>query len=332
MSANINSICYYGERPWHGIGTELDKPATAAEAIKAAKLDWEVKAFPVYAGVPDISDNSKINEFILVQDTRATVRMDTKATLGVVGRLYTPIQNVDSFSFFDGVVGQGKAIYQVCGALGQGETIWLLAKMPGAIRILKTDDVVEKYLLLTNSHNGTSTMRMFFTGVRVVCENTLAAANSEVEKSGENVVRIKHLPGVYEKVEAAKVILGLVDKTYGELQEAYDRLARYQVNDKWLTNYVKELVPAKDEEDVSTRTENVRIGILSRFESESNSLPGIKGSSWAAFNSATEFIDHYSIYSKEKKNNPTSRFASIFIGRGAEFKKRAFDIAVKMTI
>jgi hypothetical protein len=174
-------------------------------------------------------------------------------------------------------------------------------------------------------------MRMFFTGIRVVCQNTLSAANAEVEKNGENIVKIKHLPGVYEKVEAAKVILGLVDKTYGELQEAYDRLARHQVNDEWLTNYVKELVPAKDEEDVSTRTENVRNGILSRFESESNSLPGIKGSSWAAYNSATEFTDHYSIYSKEKKNNSTSRFASIFIGRGAEFKRRAFDIAVKMT-
>ena len=330
MSANINSICYYGERPWHGIGTELDKPATAAEAIKAAKLDWEVKAFPIYAGVPDISDSSKINEFIPISDTRATVRMDTKATLGVVGRLYTPIQNVDSFGFFDGVVGQGKAIYEVCGALGQGETIWLLAKMPGEIRILKTDDVVQKYLLLTNSHNGTSTMRMFFSGIRVVCQNTLLAANAEVERNGENVVKIKHLPGVYEKVEAAKVILGLVDKTYGELQEAYDRLARYQVNDKWLTDYVKELVPAKDEEDVSTRTTNVRNGIMSRFESESNSLLGIKGSAWAAFNSATEFTDHYSIYSKTKKNNTTSRLASIWLGRGADFKRQAFGLAVKM--
>jgi hypothetical protein len=331
MPANINSICYYGERPWHGMGTELDKPATAAEAIKAAKLDWEVKAFPVYAGVPDISDNFKINEFIPICDTRATVRMDTMAAIGVVGRLYTPIQNVDSFSFFDGVVGQGKAIYEVCGSLGQGETIWLLAKIPGEIRILKTDDIVEKYLLLTNSHNGKSTMRMFFTGVRVVCENTLAAANTEVEQSGGNVVRIKHLPGVHNKVEAAKEILGLVDKTYGELQQAYDKLAGYQVNDEWLTEYVKELVPAKDEEEVSTRTNNIRHGILSRFESESNSLPGIRGSAWAAFNSATEFTDHYSIYSKTKTKNPTSRFASIWTGRGADFKREAFRIAVKLT-
>ena len=330
MVANINSIMYYGEKPWHGIGTEFDHPATAAEAIKAAKLDWEVQAIPIYAGMPDINDSSKINEYIPVKDERATVRMDTKDTLGVVGRLYTPIQNVECFSFFDGVVGEGKAIYEVCGALGSGETIWMLARMDGELRILKTDDIVKKYLLLTNSHNGTSTMRMFFSGIRVVCQNTLNLANTEVEKSGDNIVRIKHLPGVHNKVEAAKEILGLVDKTYKELQQTYDSLARYQVNDKWLTNYVKEIVPAKDEDEVSTRTENVRNGILSRFGSESNSLPGISGSAWSAFNSATEYIDHYSIYSKEKKNNPTSRFASIFIGRGAEFKQRAFNVAVEM--
>lgn len=332
MPANINSIMYYGEKPWHGIGTELDHPATAAEAIKAAQLNWEVKAFPVYAGIPNINDNSQIQEYISVEDTRATIRMDTKATLGVVGRLYTPIQNVDAFSFFDGVVGENKAIYQVCGALGKGETIWILAQMPGKIRILQTDDIVEKYLLLTNSHNGTSTMRMFFTPIRVVCQNTLSAANAEVEQSGGNVVRIKHLPGVYEKVEAAKVILGIVDKTYVELQEAYDKLARYQIDNKWLVEYVKELVPAKDEEDVSTRTANIRDGIISRFESESNSLPGIAGSAWAAFNSATEFTDHYSTYSKIKNNNSTSRLTSIWLGRGAEFKKNAFNVAVKMAV
>ena len=330
MVANINSIMYYGEKPWHGIGTELDHPATAAEAIKAAKLDWEVQAFPIYAGVPDINDNSKINEYIPVEDTRATVRMDTKAALGVVGRLYTPIQNVDAFGFFDSVVGEGKAMYHVCGALGKGETIWILAKMPGDLRVLKTDDIIEKYLLLSNSHNGMSTMKMFFTPIRVVCQNTLSAANSEVEQSGRDMVRIKHLPGLHEKVEAAKIVLGLVDRTYAELQQAYNKLANYQVNDDWLDIYIRAVIPAKNENEVSTRTINIRDGIGSRFESESNSLPGIKGSAWAAYNAVTEWTDHFSIYSKEKRDT-TARLSSIWLGCGSELKKRAFDIALKFT-
>ena len=85
------AMMFTGEPPWHGLGTRLDKPATAAEAIWAAQLDWEVTRTPLF-----ITSGSRLHE---VRDKFAVVRKDQLASgvappvLGIVGREYTPLQN-----------------------------------------------------------------------------------------------------------------------------------------------------------------------------------------------------------------------------------------------
>ena len=87
------SMFYIDDTPWHGLGTRLNGPATAKEAIQAANLDWQVSKTPVFTTVN--------GQRLLVPDTFAVVRNDplNSPVLGVVSKDYTPLQNSDRASF-----------------------------------------------------------------------------------------------------------------------------------------------------------------------------------------------------------------------------------------
>jgi phage/plasmid-like protein (TIGR03299 family) len=321
MPANVDSMMYYGEVPWHGIGTQLDHPATSQEAIQAAGLDWEVRC-----GNITVAADDEIKKPVEIPDHFCTVRMDKKVPLGIVGRLYTPIQNKEAFSFFDAVVGEKKAIYQVAGALGVGETVWILAKLPEDIRIIGTDDIINKYLLLTNKHDGTMSLRMFFTPIRVVCQNTLSAALS-ARKAGEGVT-LRHFPDIHKKADQAAKTLGIAMDYYRELSEAFNELARFEVQgDTWLDDYLEAVMPAAQNREPSTRLLNIRAGMKEKFESPSNSLPGIKNTAWAAYNAVTEYVDHTRKVPKTDSDK-TRRLANIWLGSGAQIKEKALYVAL----
>ena len=189
------AMAYFGETPWHKLGTKLDRPATAAEAIEAAGLNYEVRLTSL------ITENG-----IPVTQKKAVVRGDTQDVLGVVGNSYVPVQNREAFQFLDTVVADGEVRYHTAGALGKGERIWMLAKLPGHIRVKNTDDITEKFLLLHNSHDGTSSLRVFFTPIRVVCANTLSVAQRDARGQGVSII---HKGDLSAKVREAQKVLGL---------------------------------------------------------------------------------------------------------------------------
>jgi phage/plasmid-like protein (TIGR03299 family) len=320
MSANVESMFYTGQEPWHKFGVKLDNPATSEEAIVAAGLDWNVS-------VCDLGHKDSKGKWHKITEQFATVRTDKMVPLGIVGRLYTPIQNHEAFSFFDAVVGEKKAIYHVAGALGKGETVWILVKLPDDIRIIGTDDIINKYLLLVNSHQALMALRMFFTPIRVVCQNTLSTAMN-IRKNSEGIA-LRHFPDIHNKVEQAKKTLGIAMNYYKELSEAFNALARVKIKEDWLDNYLTLVMPVQDKGVASTRMLNIRAGMKDCFSSASNNLPGIKGTAWAAYNSVTEYVDHFRETPKLEKEQ-TRKLHSIWLGSGAIIKEKAFHIALDL--
>ncbi|MEN6507812.1 MAG: DUF932 domain-containing protein [Smithella sp.] len=292
--------------PWQKLGIELNHPRNASKAIEMAGLNYTVVKKPL---------GMKTG---LKQESYATMRTDTGDILGVVGESYEPVQNIDAFAFFDTIIAEDEATYETAGVLGKGEGIWILAKLPGFMKV-HGNDIVNKYLLLTNSHDGGLQIQVRLTPIRVVCNNTLTAA---LQGDGDIAVSYSSDPASY--LEQAFTILRLSDSLYAQLDVMFNAMASRKITQQQLQDYVQALIPDNEEAENTARTEKIRTIVLHLHDSGHGSSLA-KGTAWGAFNSVAEYTDH--LMSDE---DSTTRLNSIWFGRGEQLKAKAFDLAQRM--
>ena len=313
------AMMYAGETPWHSLGTKLEAPATAAEAITAAGLDYLVQLEPLTTadGIP-------------VPQRKAVVRTDTNEVLGVVGNSYQPVQNHQCFGFLDAVVADEQLRYHTAGALGKGERVWMLAQLPGQIRVKNSDDVTEQFLLLSNSHDGSSALRVYFTPIRVVCANTLGMAERRSRGQGISII---HKGDLAAKIGEAQDILGFAKRFYDDLEARINHLANHHPNQRQLSIYFESLYPDRENQN-NGRAKNVR-GELQRLYEDGvgQDIPEIRHSTWAAFNAVTEYVDHHrSTRGSSPEERASRRLESAWFGSGVRLKAEAWKFAFEMAV
>lgn len=313
------AMMYTGEVPWHKLGTKLDQPATAREAIEAAGLNYRV-------------DLKSLNteDGTAVAQRKGVVRTDSGTVLGVVGNSYVPVQNYQAFGFLDAVVAEGGLRYHTAGALGNGERIWMLAKLPSQIRVKGSEDIVDKFLLLSNTHDGTTALRVYFTPIRVVCQNTLNMAEGMSVGQG---IAIMHKGDLHAKIQQAQRVLGLAERFYDDAEGMIDILSHHTPTLEQLRSYFEALYPDPVDGD-NARAKKVRENLARIFETGIGlDIPEIKGTSWAAYNAVTEWVDHYR---PARCANPldraSRRLQSSWFGTGAKMKAKAWSLAFDMAM
>ena len=280
------------EKAWHGLGQIIDQYPTSAEAISHAGLDYDVVKSSLYTkGL----ESSKMAKELEVPDYFATVRTDTDQVLGVVGKNYQIIQNKEAFAFFDAIVGGDTGIlYETAGALGNGERIFITAKLPDYIRVGNGDDVSEKYLFLTTSHDGSGSITAAFTPIRIVCQNTLNASL----RSMSNVVRIKHTSGAKQHLINAHKVMGLANTLSTQLEGIFNQWATVKVTDTEVRKLIQlalcpnketlELLKKGAESDTSTLFKNtVNDAFSYAMMSDTQQLDTTKGTLYGAYNAVT---------------------------------------------
>lgn len=207
---------------------------SAREVMEKAHLDWSVKKCELIAKMPldimaDLGDEGFIrneHHYKEIHGLYATYRTDCNQPLGIVKDKYEPVQNIDAFNFFDDAIGKDKAIWQTAGFFGNGERIFVSAKLPKNIFV--NGDPVDNYLVFTTSHDGSSGVKILFTPIRIVCQNTLNAAIRRCTSS----VSFRHTSNVHKNLDIAKEILGICENKIKDLSDEYNHLAKIKMTDE----------------------------------------------------------------------------------------------------
>jgi len=224
------------EKPWHGLGQIVEGYPTSAEALRLAGLNFEVVKLPnihrLEGGTEIVSDSSFF-----------TCRKDNGAILGgKLGADYNVVQNADAFAFFDAIVGGDGIMYETAGALGQGERIFITAKLPDYIRV-GSDDLTEKYLFLTTSHDGSGSIMAAFTPVRIVCQNTLNAAL----RSSTRTIRIRHTANAQDRLKEAHKVMGIASKLSDELESIFNHWSKVRITDREVMQLIRQAMAPSSE-------------------------------------------------------------------------------------
>lgn len=312
------SFAAKGEKAWHGLGTYVDNAMTAEECIKLANMDLEVEKRPVFVETADC-------EFTELEGFAANTRKDTGDILGLVSDSYETVQNRECFAFFDSIIDRGEAIYETAGVLGQGERIFLTAKLPSDI-IVKGEKI-ENYILLTNSHDGTRALQAGFTSVRVVCNNTLTAALGSLKNS----IKLRHTSNIKLMLAEAAEIMGISSKYTEELTQSFNAMSKVKITDKQLRSYIEQVMnPSREQLTKAEKAEfskqftNTVDGIMEfALCHDTQTTKAAKGTVWGAYNAISGYFGHI----KEHKSE-SARMNDIMYGVGNAKIQSAYNLAV----
>ena len=311
MAHAVEQMMFVGATPWHGLGNKLDEAPTISEAIAAAGLDWEV-------GLKDLvtTDGQPV-------PARATYRKTDDSILGVVGPRYTPLQNDAAFNWFQPFLDAGECNLHTAGSLHNGQKVWVLAQLNRDNSEIVKGDEVGKFILLSNSHDGTTAIRVGYTPIRVVCANTMAVAHSK--HSGSKLIRIRHTASSKVNLENVRDIMDNINAEFDATAEQYRFLASKNFNQADIRRYVKVMlnIEGTPDEQIKTRTRNIMDDILATIEGQKQSMPGVKGTYWAAYNGFNEFLNY------TKGRTADNRIDSLWFGLNANDNAKALQTAVQ---
>ena len=352
MSSNLFGDRYIGREPaWHHLGTTFEGDKLASEAIVEAGCDYEVVKSPLFVQLPTAFGNVMEP----VDDKVALLRLptpdDDKVRLfGTASPNYGLIQNRELGELLDLLVDEWPV--ETVGALGEGETVFITLKAPQPYNVLDLEDEqLDLFFLVTDTKTGKSALKVAFTPIRVVCQNTLIAGLG----SARVLSQIPHIESIKTDLTWKVELLARLSKLQAATLDRFTAMAEAVLSSRSVTSVINASYPmptkpakvalldgmvAEEQELLSgeiydeltstqqqwiyycERAKARRGEAVARLEKFNDEHTKVAGTAWAAYNAVVENEDF--------RDGPESLFQSAIFGARARTKNRAFETAYRI--
>lgn len=273
---------------WHTLARTIFRPnehvTTSEMLIRADLANWNVRKEPVVypADVTPIT-----NEYMVLRDTPNGVQ-----SLAIVGEKYNTYQNEDLLAFGDNLL-DGGAQWESAGFFRNGRTIFGALTIDREMVIDPTgaNDATRTFLLVTSSHDGSSSIKACVTPVRVICQNTLSLAFKRASQSWS----VRHTQGTAGRITEARVALDLTHKYLDEFEVIARGLYETPITNAQFDKVFETVYP-KPADDAKANVRTLwekKFDIARGLYVSSPTNANITGTKWGALNALTERIDWY---------------------------------------
>lgn len=296
-------------------GIHIEDGETTAQWAARAGLNWTAMQAPVL-----FEDADGINK---MADRSVLYRSDNRAPLGVVSNAFKTFQPAQVVDFYADLTERHGFKLTDAGVFKGGKQIWAKATTGDVMRV-HGNDVLQGYVLLSTSFDGSLATTARFSTLRLVCENGLTIGEDLAP-----VVRVSHR-SIFD-ADAAKITLGVGD-AFIRFQQQAEMMADRSVSIVDSVDYFLQVYRDMKAAQIVEGSKDDVAGdkVVARLAAHLQNAPGANLASarstvWGLLNAVTYDIDHV-IRARSSEN----RDASAMFGAGERIKNKARDLALAM--
>jgi len=159
-------------------------------------------------------------------------------------------------------------------------------------------------------------VRVGFTPIRVVCNNTLSLAHYS---KASKLLRVRHTRDLHYNLELVREIMNVAGREFSATVEQYRRLQKRGIDPAGLERYIRIVFSLPDNKGGKELIPN----IVYLFENGRGCKEAGK-TYWGAYNAVTEYLNYF------RGRSQDNTLSSLWFGESTLTNRQALSVALKM--